>query len=105
MSSYMSQGTKAVIKPPILTIVGFTGSGKEQPVSSIVQCPEGERTIGELKVDDYVIGKNGKKTKVTGIYPQGVKDVYEITFSDGFSAKCGLDHLWTVINGRGYLCW
>lgn len=28
MTNYMSQGTKAVIKPPILTIVGFPGAGK-----------------------------------------------------------------------------
>ena len=92
---------KSKIKPPMMTVVGFPAGGKEQPVSSIVQTPLGERRMGDLKKDDYVIGLNGNKTKVIGTYPQGIKDVYQVTLSDGFSERCGIDHLWTVRNQRG----
>jgi len=101
MSDYLSQISKPKVKPPIISIVGYPGAGKEQPISSIVICPSGEKKIGDIIVGDQVVGMDGLPKNVTGVYPQGMKDVYEITFSDGFSAKCGKDHLWTVINKRG----
>ena len=49
--SYMSQGTKAVIKPPILTIPGFPGAGKSTlaglfPKPAFIQA-EDSQTIFE----------------------------------------------------------
>ena len=49
--------------------------------------------MGDVTLDTKVFGCDGKLHPVTGIYPQGVKDVYEITFSDGTTARCGLEHL------------
>lgn len=43
-----------------------------------------------------VIGGDGKPASVVDVFPQGIKDVYKIQFSDGTSAECGLDHLWKV---------
>lgn len=74
--------------------------GKEQPISEPVLTPYGWTTIGELKLGDYVIGSSGKKITVTGIFPQGEKDVYEITFSDRVKVRCGIEHLWTVRDGN-----
>lgn len=70
--------------------------GKFQPLDSIVMTPTGQTTMGNLKVEDSVIGSNGLPTKVEAIYPQGLQDVYEVVFSDGSKTQCGDDHLWQV---------
>ncbi len=70
--------------------------GKAQPLDEPILTPGGWINMGDVKVGQYVIGSNGYPTKVLGIYPQGVLDCYEITFSDGTSVRCSADHLWTV---------
>lgn len=72
------------------------GWGKAQPHSEIIQTPNGFKTMGEIKVGDYVIGSNGKPTKVLNVYPQGVQDTYKVTFGDGTSTRCNKEHLWYV---------
>ena len=72
------------------------GLGKEQPYSEPVLTPNGYVNMGDLNVGDFVVARNGKKTKVLNIYEQGEKDVYKVTFSDGTYTRCGLEHLWTV---------
>lgn len=75
--------------------------GFQQPHSEIVITPNGEKTIGDLKVGDSVIDKDGNPTKILEIYPQGKCDVYEIEFHDGRTVKCGKEHLWKIIEFRG----
>lgn len=77
---------------------GSRGRGKEQPISSLVLSDKGFIRMGDVNLDTKVFGCDGKLHPVTGIYPQGVKDVYEITFSDGTTARCGLEHLWKVVD-------
>ena len=74
--------------------------GFEQPNSEVVMTPTGPTTMGELKVGSEVLTPKGK-SKVIEYYPQGLKDVYEITLFDGRKVKCGLDHLWEVIENSG----
>jgi phosphate starvation-inducible PhoH-like protein len=47
-------------------------------------------------VGDSVIGSDGRPTRVEGVYPQGVKDVYRVTLTDRASTRCCGEHLWTV---------
>ena len=52
----MSQGTKAVIKPPILTIVGFTGSGKSSlaglfPKPAFIQAEDSQTVFQRVPVE------------------------------------------------------
>lgn len=75
---------------------GSRGRGKEQPLSSLVLSEHGYITMGDVKVGTKVYGRDGQLHPVTAIYPQGVKDIYKITFSDNTSARCGLQHLWQV---------
>ena len=77
---------------------GSRGRGKEQPISSLVLSDKGFIRMGDVTLDTKVFGCDGKLHPVTGIYPQGVKDVYDITFSDGTTARCGLEHLWKVVD-------
>ena len=72
------------------------GSGKACPNSSKIPTPNGWITVGEVKAGGYLFDKDGNPTKVLGVYPQGEKEVYEITFGDGRKAKCSIDHIWTV---------
>ena len=70
--------------------------GRAQPVTESVLTPQGWRPIGELAVDDEVIGSDGTPTKVLGVYPQGVKDIYGVFTQDGASTLATGDHLWSV---------
>ncbi len=72
------------------------GLGKEQPLSSKILTPIGWKTMGDIQIGDRIVNSNGTDSKVIGKFPQGVKDVYKITFNDGSSTRCGEDHLWSV---------
>jgi intein/homing endonuclease len=65
-----------------------------QPLDAKILTPTGWTTMGQLKVGDYVIGRNGKPTKVLGVFPQGNKMVYKITTTENTSTECCEDHLW-----------
>lgn len=99
-SQFQRDVVKSIQRNSITVLIGGAGAGKEQPVSESVLTPHGWSVMGNLKPLDYVIGSDGRPTQVTNVYPQGVKDVYTITFADGSKVRCGEDHLWTVSKQR-----
>src|ERR671939_828381 len=70
--------------------------GRAQPLHSRVLTPEGWRTMGSLSPGDTVIGSDGKSVRVTGVFPQGRKEVYRLTMTDGSSTLTCAEHLWAV---------
>lgn len=76
------------------------GLGKALPNYQGVLTPEGYKPIGSIEVGDYVVAPTGKPIRVTGVYPQGVKKVYEITFSDKTKVRSCGDHLWHVFSPK-----
>lgn len=78
-----------------------TGDGKALTNSSKIPTPDGWRTVGDIKVGDYLFGKDGKPTKVLATYPQKEKkQVYEVELVDGRIQECCSEHLWEVyVNG------
>lgn len=80
----------------ILMIDGLWGTGKAQPLDSIVYTPRGGVRMGDLKVGDMVCTPDGKAAKVSGIFPQGKKEVYRVTFGDGANCLCCGEHLWST---------
>lgn len=74
---------------------GSIRAGKEQPLDATLFTPNGAVKMGDIKIGHAVFDRQGNPTKVIGIFPQGVKDVYKVTFQDGSSTECGLEHLWT----------
>ena len=82
-------------EPNIVCLAG-AGCGKCIPNSTNIPTPDGWRKVEEIKIGDYLFDRQGNPTKVLGVYPQGKKEVYEITFGDGRQAKCSIDHIWSV---------
>lgn len=70
------------------------GCGKAQPLTSNILTPSGWKLMGDIQVGDGIIGADGQTHQVIGVYPQGEKDIYRLTFSDGMSVECCEDHLW-----------
>lgn len=91
---------------------GSTGTGKQ--VSDYeripVWTPDGSvswKYNGDLVVGDYVFNRKGEPVEVTGVFPQGVKDVYEVELTDGRTLLVGDGHLWTYKSrfGNGSKHW
>lgn len=79
----------------ILCLAG-AGAGKSIPNSTMIPTPDGWKKVSEIKEGDFLFDQEGNPTKVLGVFPQGKKEVYEITFGDKRTAKCCIDHIWSV---------
>ena len=88
---YMMKGLQG---KQLITLMARTATGKANPLSTPVLTPEGFIPMRDIKVGSYVIGEDGKPYRVSAIHPQGVIDVYELTFHDGTKSRCSKEHLW-----------
>lgn len=92
---YQLDGVKFGLNHRNFLMLDEQGLGKAQPYGSKIYTPTGFVNIEDLKVGDYVLGRNAR-TKVISVYDRGILPVYEIKFSDGSSTQCSNDHLWTI---------
>ena len=74
-------------------ISAAAGSGKEQDLSSKLLTPKGYINMGDVTIGQELLDGYGNITKVTEIYPQGKKPVYEIILEDKSRIKVGLEHI------------
>ncbi|MGW1556801.1 helicase-related protein [Streptomyces sp. NPDC002144] len=81
---------------------GEVGSGKAQPLDSLVLTPRGFRRMGDLGVGDEVVVPAGEIALVDGVFPQGERDVWRVVLSDGSSVECDDEHLWIVGTSCGW---
>jgi superfamily II DNA or RNA helicase len=72
------------------------GLGKCNSVRSLIRTPYGWTKMGDLHVGDFVIGSQGQPVPVTAVHPQGMKEMFRVTFTDGTSVECCDEHLWCV---------
>ena len=93
----LSRGELGVVLAPY-------GVGKAQPITSKILTPKGWVKMGDIKNGDIIKGSDGGNQKVLGVYPQGVRDVYKVSFNDGTHTYCDGEHLWKVndLNRRQY---
>ena len=91
-----------LIRRGSLVVIGARPKmGKEQPLHSKILLANGMwTTMGEIRIGDELASVDGQPSLVTGIFPQGRKTTYRVSFSDGRSAECGIDHLWTIRSSR-----
>jgi len=83
-------------KGEIGVILAPTGVGKSLPYSEPVLTPTGWVTMGDIKVGDKVVGSDGKEQYVLGVYPQNVRPIYKVEFTDDTFVNCDEEHLWSV---------
>jgi Holliday junction resolvasome RuvABC ATP-dependent DNA helicase subunit len=93
-----------------IALAGTGGTGKAQPLDSLVLTPSGWREMGSLRVGDVLVDPfSDVPSKVQGVFPQGERDIYELTFSDGSSCEATLDHLWMARDNldpwNGWFVW
>lgn len=76
-------------------ICGFdVGLGKAQPLTAKILTPNGWKLMGDIQVGDEVMAQDGTITRVTGVFPQGEKEIFAVKFSDGAMTHCCDEHLW-----------
>jgi replicative DNA helicase len=80
----------------LVVLAARPSMGKAQPLDAQVRTLNGWKAMGELAVGDALASVDGRPSIVTGVFPQGVKPVWRLTFSDGRSTEACDEHLWQV---------
>ena len=93
---FQAEGVGECWVDPNPLVIYDTGLGKALRNDQRVATPKGWRTIDSLSVGDQVFGVDGQPCSVRGVFPQGVRDLWRVTFSDGQEVVCDTDHLWAV---------
>ena len=73
---------------------GPSGMGKALAHDELVLTPVGWEKISKLRIGDLVIGADGDRHRVMGVFDRGQKQLYRVTFSDRCSIECCDEHLW-----------
>jgi hypothetical protein len=72
------------------------GAGRALADYERVLTPNGPKRICDFKIGDEVFNTLSGISKVIGVFPQGERDIYRITFSNGEKVDCDLEHRWMV---------
>ena len=70
------------------------GTGKAQPLDAKLLTPAGWVRMGDICVGDQIITGDGSRTVVEAVFPQGKKEIFRVTLSDGATTECCEEHLW-----------
>lgn len=81
-------------------LLGSPGTGKAQPLDAKVLTPKGWREMGSLKAGEQVCAPDGTTPRIKAVFPQGMKPVFRVNFSDGTSTECCDDHLWFTVSRK-----
>jgi CRISPR/Cas system-associated exonuclease Cas4 (RecB family) len=73
-------------------IVDYKGLALDTPIPT----PSGWSTMGDLSVGDFVLGRDGRPTRVTNKSKIHNRPCYNIEFSDHTAVVCDNVHLWKV---------
>ena len=75
-------------------ISGCSQLGKAQPLDAKILTPSGWKCMGDIKADDLIIAGDGSPSRVLAVYPQGEKEIFQITLDDETTTECCKEHLW-----------
>lgn len=73
-----------------------SGAGRALADYEKVLTPDGAIKISSLSVGDKILNTYGSQSNVLSVYPQGNRDIYRITFSNGEYVDCDYEHRWSV---------
>lgn len=88
------------------TIESFAeyGFNKTLTEDTVIDCVDGSKQIKHIRAGDkvYCINEKGERaeTEVVAVHDHGVINVVEVTFDDGYSVKCTLDHKFLTEEGQ-----
>lgn len=90
------------LHPSDLVILAARPSmGKAQPLSSRVLMQDGTwKRMGDLRLGDRLASVDGAPSRVAGVFPQGERQLYRLTFSDGRSTRACGEHLWSIRSSK-----
>lgn len=84
-------------RPEMITCLGAqTNWGKALRVDEPVLTPTGWVRVDSLEVGSLVMGRSGQPCRVTGVFPQGERELFEVEFWDGATVVADGEHLWSV---------
>ncbi|MGW0920624.1 LAGLIDADG family homing endonuclease [Streptomyces sp. NPDC002755] len=88
----------ATVRPAMSRLIELTGTPAPNALTldTPILTPTGWKPMGDMRPGDCVIGSDGKATEVVGVWPQGDKPIFRVTFSDDTFVDCTEDHLWAV---------
>lgn len=90
-------GVKRIVRGSLFVIGARPKMGKAQPLDSRILLEDGSwTTFKDVRLGDRLASADEKPSLVTGIFPQGERQVYAVTFSDGRVVECADEHLWEI---------
>jgi replicative DNA helicase len=93
--SFNSIGLNGLEWHSLYVIAARPGVGKALSLDTKIPTPTGWTTMGDLKVGDYVLGMDGKPTKVTFVTETMTnRQCFKVLFSDDTEVIADAEHLW-----------
>lgn len=93
--------TKGFFRGDFVLLGARPGMGKAQPLSAQVLLADGGyKCMGDLCVGDRLASVDGDESVVTGIFPQGIREIYTVELSDGRQLEADAEHLWDTESSR-----
>lgn len=82
-----------------LDLKGTQGAGEPLALDTPIPTPTGWTTMGEIKVGDLVIGRDGHPANVVGVSPIHLgRDCYRVTLKDKTSIVADASHIWAAVD-------
>jgi replicative DNA helicase len=88
--------TSGLQEGDLIVIAGRPSMGKAQPLDVRVKTLGGWKQMHQLVLGEALASIDGQPSFVSGIFPQGSRQVFRVTFSDGRSTEACGEHLWRV---------
>lgn len=99
---YLTAGADATVVGADLKQLDFKatqGAGEPLALDTPIPTPTGWTTMGEIRVGDQVIGRDGRAANVRGTSPIHLgRDCYRVTLKDGSSVVADASHLWVAVD-------
>lgn len=84
----------------MVVVAARPGMGKALGLGTPLPTPAGWTTMGEVRVGDYLIGADGRPTRVVAATEVMVgRPCYEVEFSDGTVIVADAEHQWPTARG------